>query len=181
MLKQHLPCSLAALSHAQHHSFISDPSTPAPIVAGAGGLRSVHGDFYLLLLPPHTSLLQHGPSTSCRAYVSAMEHLLLLWPWSLPCCFSLSLFPPPLSIWHFVLFECFRGGAISLADVLSCVLWWVHWSWLDLAVSGMRQPLVSSHRGHSCSPPGLPPSCHLHPKHTWEKVMKKYWKCLASA
>ncbi|KAK4824038.1 hypothetical protein QYF61_009629 [Mycteria americana] len=46
-------------------------------------------------------------------------------------------------------------GATILAERLSCVLQWVHWSRLEAYVSGMRQPLVSSHR--SCLAAHAPP------------------------
>lgn len=46
----------------------------------------------------------------------------------------------------------------SPADRLSCVLWWIHWSWLEPAVLSVGQPLTSSHRGHTFSPcQTLPP------------------------
>jgi len=61
-----------------------------------------------------------------------------------PLLFLSLLFPPSLPIQCFCSFlNMFHRAAASLADGLSCVLPWVHWSRL-----GMGQPLVSSHRGH---------------------------------
>lgn len=109
---------------------------------------------------------------------SAMEHLRLLWPCPpltlvFPLLF-LTLFVPSSSLClaFYAFFKiCFYGGANSLADVLSCILWCIHWSQLDWAVFGTGQPLASSHRGHPCSPPG----CHLamYTQNTRRKVL---WK-----
>jgi len=59
----------------------------------------------------------------------------------------------------------FPRSVPPMADGLSCLLWWGccrgGWNWL----SSTGRLLLSSHRGHPCSPPTSKP-CHLH-QYTW--------------
>lgn len=119
-----------------------------------GGVQSVHGGFSLLLLSPCTLCSSMDPPQTAGDICYAMEHL----PPLLTLVFHLflTLFVPFFSL-HLTFSAFFNiyfhGGTVSLADMPTCVLWWIQWNQLDLAVSGMRQALTS-HRGHPCSLPG---------------------------
>ena len=54
-------------------------------------------------------------------------------------------------------YTCFPSHAPSIAEGLSCALWWGSWSRPELAVSGMRRPCFSSQR----------PSCRRLGTHAW--------------
>lgn len=93
-------------SLAQLHSFIPSPLRP-PHQSSSGKdgkweLWSVHNISSLLLLPPHTfiqSWLDYPQAA--EKFPSTMELLLLFRLWSYFCSFSLFLFQPQFSPWHF--------------------------------------------------------------------------------
>lgn len=112
----------------------------------------------VLLLPPHTSVLQRGPVTSCRGNISFSMALTSV----LSLLFLTPFFPSSslrLAFYEFLKI-CFHGGVISLADVFTCVLLWVHWSWLHLIVSGAEQHLAPPTEA-PYSPTCLPPCQEL--------------------
>jgi len=86
-------------------------------------------------------------STSCPSFFTdlaacrAFSHVFLT-PSVTAMCLSLAF-----------LQYCITVSTTSVADGLSCVLWWVHWSCLELSVPNIGQSLVSSHRGNACSLP----------------------------
>lgn len=151
----------ATLSHAQHHFFI-----PPASCQGVRGLQSACGGFSLLLFPPDVSLLQHGPSTRFSGYL--LCHVAS--PLTLFSLLFLSLFVPSFSLClYFMLFlkqvfmempsawlmdsSVFCGGSFEA----NC-------TWL----SGTEQPLASSHKEHTCSPPGY------HLSQSWKTLWNFY-------
>lgn len=111
----------------------------------------------------------HGPFSGSASTI--MEHLLLLWPWCFPCCFSLFLFTP-LSVWHFLPFlkYVFRetpqthlaGSALvhdgPVTDPAGTILCWAQGS-----------PRPPSWPPLQCPP--LPKPCQLHPAHLLTNIL----------
>lgn len=95
-----------------------------------------------------------SPCTFCL--LSSSSPLLL--PWCSLCCFL--LLPPALTLssclWVLVfspLLSYIPRGATFFDDRLSCVLWLIHLSQLEAALSQVRLPCASSHKSQPCSPP----------------------------
>lgn len=73
---------------------------------------------------------------------------------------------PPLPL-PFLKYSFAKVPPSWLMGSLSCVLWRVHWSWLDLARTSCilhRAAPASPHRDHPCSPP--PPKAWAPPPST---------------
>lgn len=145
MLKQPFPqlCP-APLSYALDPSFISDSSNPAP--SGAGVCSQCMAVSFLLCSAPSSSHFCDPAWTlhKLQGWYQFFHGTCL----SLMSVFSLWFLIPffassSLCLAFYEFFKiCFNGGVISLADMFTCVLLWVHWSWLHLDVSGTEQALI---------------------------------------